>query len=109
MKLRDYIEQNKNSYDEICYSSESKGIEYSNVLGFLSNNTSEEENILLMETEFSYNEIIEMNGCEFCLWLEGKSYASYENMNEEEREIVKNEALKKYDYTEDYKVLVILD
>lgn len=108
MTVREYIEQNKKSYDEICYSSPDKGIEYSNVLGFFSDNTSKEEKTL-METKFSYNEIVEMNGCEFYLWLEGKKYTFYEEMSGEERENVRIAALEKYDYTEDYKVLIIFD
>lgn len=75
--------------------------------GFLSDNTAEEETTFI-NMELSYNEIAEMNGCEFYLWLmrENNIWRYYDGMDKEEKCDIRRQA-KKMDYDEADQFLVV--
>lgn len=83
MTVREFIEENKGKYTEIVESA----IELLD--GY-------------MDMDVEPLDKIEMNGCEFYLWLVGISetkWTTYESMDEEEKENIRRKA-KEMDYEE---------
>ena len=111
MTIKEFIEENKGKYADICYESKDKGMGYSITDGFYPDMSADQRNEVFVK-DVEECEQVQLNGCEFYLWIEEPyvdAWQYYDDDDEETKESVRQKALEKYDYSENDTFMVLFE